>query len=124
MMQRHNETAKRTGARAFPGFSQSHVHNTLRTVMISSTGLDSLPSDLVAMLAVRELKRKSPQCQPGKVVAAYEIKGTGGISGGSLNTIMSNLDNPQPTTDYVKEPQRGQVKLLTTLPDGSYGSFW
>lgn len=100
------------------------IDSPLLTVMMSSVGLDCMPSDLTVMLAVQKLREKSPSATPGHVVGALEVQGASGISGGTLNSIMEHVGKKKSTEDISEsERKAGRISFLSKLPDGSYASL-
>ena len=72
-------------------------------------GFDSIPADLLVFLSNRTLKNAfGPDAQLGLSQTFY--KGTGGVSGGTLATLMSDMENVprsrllQAQHDYALSP--------------------
>ncbi|EPQ55373.1 hypothetical protein GLOTRDRAFT_116281 [Gloeophyllum trabeum ATCC 11539] len=106
-------------------------------VIVPACGLDSVPSDIAAFLANKTLKALAGlESTIERTDTAVEVKGT--VSGGTLNTIMTVLEEvpkhelAHGTRAYALSPgltgrPNPPLRLLYTLPASSprvYGSFF
>lgn len=85
-----------------------------KTIIIHSCGYDSVPSDLNAMLAVRELKQVAgPDVKVARVVSAAQAKG--GVSGGTIASLLNIYDEGvaqlrKTMSSYLLSPVKGNQK--------------
>lgn len=75
-----------------------------------SCGYDSVPSDITAFLANQTLKAlpNAHQLEMGLSMTAHKVRG--GISGGTLATVMSVLE------DVPKDKAKASAKSYSTSP--------
>ncbi|KAI0697401.1 Saccharopine dehydrogenase-domain-containing protein [Cerioporus squamosus] len=103
-------------------------------IIIPACGFDSVPADLLVFLSNRTLKNAlGPDAQLGLSQTFYSLKG--GISGGTLATMMSDIENVprfklyEAQRDYAIAQARGLPSpppaAAVRVPFSSqYGAFW
>ncbi|BGP52902.1 hypothetical protein JCM8202_003984 [Rhodotorula sphaerocarpa] len=65
-----------------------------KTLLLHTAGMDSIPSDLGAFLAVQRLKQAGgPDTRAGDVRSSF--KAQGGLSGGTLNSLLEVVEQPK-----------------------------
>ncbi|TDL16448.1 hypothetical protein BD410DRAFT_795386 [Rickenella mellea] len=113
-----------------------------RTIIVPACGFDSVPSDIVAHLSAKTLRAalspsSSPSVQVGVGHSASAFRLVGGISGGTLESMMCALEEvPSAALRSAREaysispvqgpPVRSPIRLLYTLPyllPKTYGSI-
>jgi short subunit dehydrogenase-like uncharacterized protein len=62
-------------------------------VLIPCSGFDSIPSDALVYMSNKTLKQYSPDATLDQSVTAFHM--TGGISGGTFDSLYTFLDLPQ-----------------------------
>ncbi|KZP18410.1 hypothetical protein FIBSPDRAFT_595724, partial [Athelia psychrophila] len=103
------------------------------SIVIPSSGFDSIPSDTVVFLANKTFKEAvGPDTAIENSTTAVKLKG--GISGGTLSTFFTAFNAPRDvrrraTWDYALSPVKGlnypRMKLLYSLPiKNIVGSFF
>ncbi|RPD57921.1 hypothetical protein L226DRAFT_538874 [Lentinus tigrinus ALCF2SS1-7] len=103
-------------------------------IIVPACGFDSVPADLLVFLSNRTLKNAlGPDAQLGLSQTFYSLKG--GISGGTLATMMSDIENVpkfrliEAQKDYAISQARGHPSppsvAAVRIPFSSqYGAFW
>lgn len=102
-----------------------------KTIVVHSCGYDSVPSDLNAMLAVRELKKVAgPDVKVGRVTSGATAKG--GVSGGTIASMLNMYDEGvsqlrKAMSCYLLSPVKGHQKKdpsWVTKEPGLVGGFF
>jgi len=102
-----------------------------KAIIVHSCGYDSVPSDLNAMLAVRELKKVGGKdVKVGRVTAGATAKG--GVSGGTIASLLNMYDEGvsqlrKAMSCYLLSPVKGHQKKdrsWVTRENGLVGGFF
>jgi hypothetical protein len=111
-----------------PAWSRKIIHEydylatKTHAVIVAGCGYDSIPSDYSAYLSAKTLRTTSPDHFVGKSTTIHS--GSGGISGGTINTILTGLDSvPREIIEESSKPFSLSPIVSATKQEGPTHGF-